>query len=102
MIQLRVWYSSVGWQRLTVVVKKLFDQVYVSQDHSTTAVSLEVKLCQSFTFGATVKKESQVGVPFVTNHLAAGETTDRDDHCDGRIYRDALDESGKDGRSLVD
>lgn len=52
----------------------------MGQDHSTTAVALEVELCQSFTFGAAIEEKGKVGIPFVTDDLATRKAADWDDH----------------------
>lgn len=65
-------------------MKELFDEIDVSEDHTTAAVALEVEFGERFAFGATIKEEGKVGVPLVANDLAAREAANRNDHfyCD--------------------
>ena len=51
------------------------------QQHSTAAISFQAKYVECITFGVFTAQEFDVGFPFVTDHFAAGETTNGDDHC---------------------
>jgi len=63
-------------------VEELLDEVYVGEDHPSAAIALEVEFCEGLSFGASVKEEGKVGVPLVTNDLAAREAADWNDHLD--------------------
>lgn len=52
----------------------------MGENHSATAISLEIELGESLTFSTTVEEKGKVGVPFVADDLAAREATNGDDH----------------------
>ena len=60
-------------------MEELFDEVNVGEDHSAAAVALKVEFGESLAFGAPVKEERKVGVPFVADHLATREAADGND-----------------------
>lgn len=64
-------------------MEQFFDEIDVSEDHTTTAVTLKIEFCQSFSFGSTVEEESEVGVPFVTDDFTAREAANGNDHFAG-------------------
>jgi len=63
-----------------VVMQELFDEVYVGEDHTPTAVSLKLQFVKSVAFGHVFCEEVEVGIPFVTDDLPAREATNRDNH----------------------
>ena len=63
-------------------MEELLDEVYVGEDHPSAAIAFEVEFCESLSFGASIKEEGKVGVPLVTDDLAAGEAADWNDHFD--------------------
>ncbi len=66
---------------MNVVVKKLLDEVDVGENHSTTAVTLQIEFCKCFTFRTSIEEECEVGVPFVTDDFAAREAADGNNLC---------------------
>eukprot|EP00117_Sycon_ciliatum_P020953 scpid103926/ scgid18524/ len=62
------------------VVQELLDKIDVRQQHSSAAVALEAECIQCISFSVFSLKQTQVGLPFVTNHLPAGEAANWNNH----------------------
>lgn len=52
----------------------------MSEYHSSTAIAIEFENIHSFSLRMLQLDKVQILVPFVTNDLAAGETSNGDDH----------------------
>jgi hypothetical protein len=55
--------SSCELRIHTIVVKKLFDQINMGQDHSSTAVTLKTKGIQRFTNGYVDRNQYEIFFP---------------------------------------
>lgn len=62
------------------IVKKLLNKVNVSKQHPSATVSFQTEGVQSVTFGIFGLEETQIGLPFVADHLSTCETTYWDNH----------------------
>lgn len=71
-------YLSIPCER--VVHQQLFNKIHVGEDHSSTAISLQLQLVHRLTLINTGGEELKVAVPKVTDDLTAGEATDGNNH----------------------
>lgn len=61
------------------------------KDHAAAAVAVELELIHSVALGKTLFDELDIYLPFIPNHLSAGEAANRNDH--GREFDSTSDEN---------
>lgn len=62
------------------VIQQFFDQVHMSQEHSSATISFQAKCVESITFRVFGLQQTQVCFPFVADDFAAGEAADWNNH----------------------
>ena len=62
------------------VVEQLFDEIDVSEKHTSATIALETKRVQSVTFRVFRVQKPEIGLPLVTDDLTTREATNGDDH----------------------
>nr|ACU15537.1 unknown [Glycine max] len=64
----------------SIVIEQLLNEINVGHKHAPTTIPNQSQCIQCISFTVICLEKVQIGIPFVSNYLSTGKTTNGDDH----------------------
>ena len=64
----------------TIIMKQLFDEIHVCQQHPSATISLQSQLIQCLALSVICLQQGKIPIPLVARHTPTSEATNGNDH----------------------